>query len=151
MPAPFPGRTLLPRRQQGTTNGGTIACSSHSESWLVYAWWKLEHGTHSCFPLHTWTLTFWFGPWEASLIYTECYKRNLVGTSAQPYFVSYARQQVRCYICLYTPQVCEVADRQYWMCLLDLFGILGSSDSGGVQDLAREQLVRETAHWLASC
>jgi hypothetical protein len=29
-------------------------CSTHCGSWLVYAWQKLEHGMHPCFPLYTW-------------------------------------------------------------------------------------------------
>jgi hypothetical protein len=37
----------------------------------------------------------------------------IVGTSTQPYFVSCTHQQVRCYICSYTPQVCEIAGKQY--------------------------------------
>jgi hypothetical protein len=45
---------------------------------------------------------------------TECYKRAFVGTSGQPYFVSYTYPQVGYYISLYTPQVCEVAGKQYW-------------------------------------
>jgi hypothetical protein len=88
-----------------------------------------------------------------------------VGTSTQPYFVSYTHQQLRCYISLYTPQVCEIAGRRYWksqskgnnagyichgkrrewICCAYL-GYSGSSDGGGVQDIAREQPVREMAH-----
>jgi hypothetical protein len=45
---------------------------------------------------------------------TECYKRAFVGTSMQPYFVSYTHQQVGCYIGSYTPQVCKVTSRRYW-------------------------------------
>jgi hypothetical protein len=45
---------------------------------------------------------------------SECYKRAFVGTSTQPYFVSYTHQQVGCYIGSYTPQACEVAGRRYW-------------------------------------
>jgi hypothetical protein len=44
MPGPFLGRTPLHRKQQGTSKNRTTACSSHSGSWLVYAWWKLKHG-----------------------------------------------------------------------------------------------------------
>jgi hypothetical protein len=35
---------------------------------------------------------------------TKYYKRALVGTSTQPYFVSYTHQQVRCYISSYAPK-----------------------------------------------
>jgi hypothetical protein len=37
--------------------------------------------------------------------YTKCYKRTIVKTSTQPYFVSCTHQQVRCYIGSYTTRL----------------------------------------------
>jgi hypothetical protein len=36
------GQYSAPRRQQETTIMRCQPCSSHSGSWVVYAWWKLE-------------------------------------------------------------------------------------------------------------
>jgi hypothetical protein len=88
---------------------GQQPCSSHSGSWLGYARWKLKHGTHPCSPLHTWTLTFRVVPCKVFPHVLNVTKRAIVGTSAQPYFVSCTHQQNRCYISSYTPQVCQVA------------------------------------------
>jgi hypothetical protein len=39
---------------------------------------------------------------------TKCYKKVIVGTSTQPYFVSCTHQQVRCYIGSYTPRLARL-------------------------------------------
>jgi hypothetical protein len=69
MPAPFLSRTCFPGNNRGQWTMGQKPCSSHCESWLVYAQWKLEHGRHPSSPLHTWTLTFRFGPCKFSPMY----------------------------------------------------------------------------------
>jgi hypothetical protein len=43
--------------------------SSHSERWLVYTGRKLKHGMYPCSPVHTWTLTFWVGPYKVFPMY----------------------------------------------------------------------------------
>jgi hypothetical protein len=45
----------------------------------------------------TWTLIFWVGSCKVFPC-TECFKRAIVGTSAQPYFVSCTHEQVRYYL-----------------------------------------------------
>jgi hypothetical protein len=72
-------------------------CSSHSGSWLVYARRSWNMGG-------TAALLYSYGllPFGLALARfppcTECYNRAIVGTSAQPYFVSCTHQQVGCYM-----------------------------------------------------
>jgi hypothetical protein len=111
---------------------------------------------------HTWTLTFWVDPCNVSPC-TECDKRAFAGTSALSYFVSYTANRsdvTSAHILLRrllvgntgSPRVREQCRIHMsgkwgeWVCWAYL-GYWGSS--GGVQNLAQEQLVRETAHQVS--
>jgi hypothetical protein len=45
--APFPNRTCFPGDNRKPWTTRHQPCSSHSRSWLVYAWWKLEESPTS--------------------------------------------------------------------------------------------------------
>jgi hypothetical protein len=95
-------------------------------------------------------------------------KEPFLGPPHSHTLYQYTHQKVGCYIGSYTPQVCDVAGTQYWksqskgnnagyichgkqgewVCWTYL-GYWGSSAGGGVQNIAQEQLIRETAHQVS--